>query len=167
MGLTDQQRAAVVAEALTWVKTPYRNWSCMKHRGVDCGQLIYGIYRNVGLLPEVAIPASYSDHPGVHQERSILEELFMPYFREIPADEVKPGDPILFKTAMRHAARTVGFAHAVLVVEWPHFVLHADSRHGVCGEHAGRSPFLKSAPRRYLTLRVNEANTISAKEKVR
>lgn len=153
MALSEQQRYALVEEAKTWIGTPYRNWSCLKGCGVDCGQLVYGVYRACGLLPEVPIPNDYTGHPGVHAERSVIEELFMPFFREIPESEVLPGDPVLFKTALRHAARTPGFAHVVMVVTWPNYVLHAVTHYGVSGEDAGRSPFFRRVERRFLTLR--------------
>ncbi len=151
--MTDKQREAITQEAKSWIGTPYRNWSCLKRCGVDCGQLIYGVYRNCGLLPVVDIPSDYTMHPGVHNERSILENLFMPFFREIPEQEVKPGDPVLFKTALRHAATTPGFAHVVIVIAWPHDVIHAVTRYGVSGEDASRSPLFQRVPRRFLTLR--------------
>ena len=147
--MTDAQRAAIVQEAKSWIGTPYRGWSCLKGMGVDCGQLVYGVYRNCGLLPMVDIPKDYCLLPGVHSSRSILEDLFLPHFREITEAEVRPGDPVLYKTALRVATNTPGFAHAVIVIRWPDYVLHCCTAHG----DAGKSPFFKLCPRRFLTLR--------------
>lgn len=51
MALTDNQREILVGEAKSWIRTPYRGGACLKRLGVDCGQFIYGVYRNCNLLP--------------------------------------------------------------------------------------------------------------------
>jgi cell wall-associated NlpC family hydrolase len=44
-------REAVCAEALTWLGTPYHDLACRKGVGVDCGQLIIGVAKALGVLP--------------------------------------------------------------------------------------------------------------------
>ena len=153
MPLTDKQREDIVLEAKTWIGTPYRGWSCLKHCGTDCGQFIYGVYRNCSRLPVVDIPPAYSIQVGVHERASVLEDLFWPFFREIPEADVKPGDVALFKTQMRYAATAQGYAHAGIVIQWPEYLLHANTKHGVSGDHAGKSPFFKRCPKKFGTLR--------------
>ena len=151
--LSTTQREALVQEAKSWIGTPYRGWSCLKGCGVDCGQLIYGVYRACGLLPEIAIPKDYCLQAGVHQEKSILEDLVAPYFREIPESDLKPGDVALFKTQLRYSATAPGFAHAGIIITWPSYLLHVDTHSGVHGDDANRSPFFKRCPRKFGTLR--------------
>src|SRR5580658_3533782 len=68
MPLTIEQREAVVSEVDTWVGTPYRGWSCVKGAGVDCGQLLYAVYRNCGLIPEINdLPKDYPLFIGLHR----------------------------------------------------------------------------------------------------
>ena len=153
MALTDNQREILVGEAKSWIRTPYRGGACLKRLGVDCGQFIYGVYRNCNLLPAIDMPAYYDLHPGVHSAKSILEELVVPYFREIPEQEVKPGDCVIFKTQMRYAARTQGYAHAAIVIDWPNYILHADTRYGVHGDHGSKNPFFRNVPKRFGTLK--------------
>src|SRR6185437_15824401 len=43
------QRAAVVAEARSWIGTPYHNCADIKGTGVDCGMLIVRVFVATGL----------------------------------------------------------------------------------------------------------------------
>src|SRR5580704_9168227 len=45
------QRAAVVAEARSWIGTPYHNCADIKGAGVDCGMLIVRVFVDTGLCP--------------------------------------------------------------------------------------------------------------------
>ena len=45
------QRAAVVAEARSWIGTPYHNCADIKGAGVDCGMLLVRIFVDTGLCP--------------------------------------------------------------------------------------------------------------------
>ena len=97
MPLTDEQRAAVVAEAKTWIGTPYRGWACMKGKGADCGQLIYGVFRNVGLVAAMELPKDYSLQVAQHRESREYVEVVDRFFADIPEDEAQPGDLVLYK----------------------------------------------------------------------
>ncbi len=44
-----RQRAAVVAEARSWVGTPYHNCADVKGVGVDCGMLLVRVFVDTGL----------------------------------------------------------------------------------------------------------------------
>ncbi len=45
------QRAAVVAEARSWIPTPYHNCADVKGAGVDCGMLMVRVFVDTGLCP--------------------------------------------------------------------------------------------------------------------
>ncbi len=65
----------------------------MKGSGVDCGQLLYGVYRNCGLIPEINdLPKDYALNIGLHQASTEYVDLVLQFFREIPESEVLPGD---------------------------------------------------------------------------
>ncbi len=145
--LTDTQREAVIAEVKTWIGTPYKGWSCVKRAGVDCGQLIYGVYRNVGLLPAIAdLPKDYSLQIAAHQASTEYVDLVSKYFREIPEAEAKPGDLVVYKLGL-------AFAHAGIIVSWPDNILQAANRHGVSGQHGIKNPAWRGKPRKFFTLR--------------
>jgi hypothetical protein len=45
-----QQRAAVLAEARTWLRTPYHHMGRVKGAGCDCYTLLLEVFRTVGLF---------------------------------------------------------------------------------------------------------------------
>lgn len=147
MGLTQEQRDKIVAEAHTWVGTPYRGWSCMKGCGADCGQLLYGIYRNCGLLPELNLPKDYSIQVAQHRASTEYVDLVAAHMREITEAEVLPGDVVLYKLGL-------AYAHGGLIVSWPEYVIHAIAHSGVVAHHAAS---FKRAARRFFTLKTGGA----------
>lgn len=121
MPLTNEQRAKVVAETETWIGTPYRGWSCVKGHGVDCGQLIYGVYHNVGLIPILTdLPKDYPLHIGLHRASTEYVDLVLRYFREIPEAEVQPGDVVVWRLT-----GSMSYCHGALVKSWPDYIIHA------------------------------------------
>lgn len=144
--LTTEQRNAIVAEALTWRGTPYRGWSHVKGAGADCGQSLYGIYRAVGLLPELTLPKDYSLQVSKHRNSTEFINLVDRFFRPIPEALVLPGDLVIYKLRL-------AYAHAALVVEWPRYVLQAEERHGFSGAHGTMHPAWARRERVFRTLK--------------
>lgn len=145
--LTAEQRERIVAEAKTWIGTPYRGWSCVKGCGTDCGQFIYGVYRALGLIPELDLPKDYSLQVSQHRASTEYIEIVDRHFREIPESEVLPGDLVVYKLGL-------AFAHAAIVIEWPHYILQAEALYGVAGAYGGRkNPAFRKAERQFRTLR--------------
>lgn len=66
--MTEQeQRAAVVAEARTWLGTPYHHEACVKGAGVDCGMLLRAVYIATGVMPKFEVesyPRDWHLAPG-------------------------------------------------------------------------------------------------------
>jgi NlpC/P60 family putative phage cell wall peptidase len=71
------ERAAVVAEARTWIATPYHNCADIKGVGVDCGMLIVRVFVDLGLVPHFD-PRPYS--PDWHMHRS--EEQYLDWVKQ-------------------------------------------------------------------------------------
>ena len=49
--MTDPRRAAVVAEAATWLRTPYHHMGRVKNAGTDCLMLLAEVYEAAGVIP--------------------------------------------------------------------------------------------------------------------
>lgn len=85
-------RAAVVAEARTWVGTPYAHQAALKGVGCDCGGLIRGAGEAAGVLAIDPIVwkqvGNYGRMPNPNRMRETLE-LFL---SEIAADQIDDGD---------------------------------------------------------------------------
>ena len=109
---------AVVAEALSWLGTPYRHQGFRKGVGCDCLGLVLGVWRAVyGVEPE--LPGPYApDWAEAGGEERFLTAVRR-HFPEKPADERAAGDLLLFRwrshLPAKHAGILVGqerFVHA-------------------------------------------------------
>ena len=67
-------RAQICAEALTWLGTPFHHLACVKHVGVDCAMLLYGVGRAVGLVSAMWSPPIYSPEWHLHRTEPLLEQ---------------------------------------------------------------------------------------------
>ena len=119
----DDQRSAIVKEAESWLGTKYVGWSCVKgpKGGVDCAQLIYGTFRNCGLIPVITdLPKDYPLNIGAHRASTLYIDLVLRYFREIPEAEVKPGDIVVWQLV-----NSLAYCHGGIVINWPDHFVHA------------------------------------------
>jgi hypothetical protein len=148
MPLATEQRQKVATEAMSWIGTPYRGWSCLKKCGVDCGQLLIGVYVHAGFFQEgyIKTPTDYSLQVAQHKKDTEYVETIEKYMREIPESEVQPADVVVYQLGL-------AFAHAALVIEWPNIVVHAMAHGGVRCAHGTNHAKLKRTTRKYYTLR--------------
>lgn len=122
--MTEQeQRQAVVAEALTWLRTPYHHEGKLKGIGVDCAMLPLIVYQNCGLVPADLVIPKYSPQWHLHQREEKYLDIVLLYTAEIFTDP-QPGDLILYKYG--HT-----FSHGALTIAWPK-VIHAAANSVVC-----------------------------------
>ena len=146
--LNPEQREAVVAEAMTWIGTPYRGWSCVKGAGVDCGQLIYGVYHNCDLIPTMTdLPKDYPLFIGLHRASTEYVDLVLRYFREIPETEVLPGDLVVWRLT-----GSKSYCHGAIIKSWPDYFIHAYGDKVKAGNAKSRLRFVKSE-KLFFTLR--------------
>ena len=87
-------RDRVVAEARSWIGTPYHNCADIKGVGVDCGMLLVRVFVDLGLVPPFD-PRPYT--PDWHCHRSEEKYLNSLLERSIKVDAPLPGDVVLFK----------------------------------------------------------------------
>ena len=118
----------------------------MKRCGVDCGQLLYGVFHSLGYIPALDLPRDYSLQIAQHQESLEYVELVSRFMREIPEAEALPGDVVVYKLGK-------AYAHAAIVIEWPSYLIHAVGRHGVSGAHGTKTPLFKHCERKFFTLK--------------
>ena len=103
----DNIASAVLAEALTWIGTPYRHQGRRKGVGCDCLGLVIGVWTAVyGAAP--AEPGPYSaDWAEAGSEDSLLGAA-RNWFREKPTTEAVPGDLLLFRWRQNLPAKHAG-----------------------------------------------------------
>lgn len=84
-------RAEIVAEARTWIGTPFHHGACLKGVGVDCIHLAIGACRVIGAIPEEYAAPSYTMTPDgrlrEHCDRNMVS---------VPQQAMRPGDVCLF-----------------------------------------------------------------------
>lgn len=108
----------IVAEARSWIGTPYRHQASLKGIGCDCLGLIRGVWRAVhGDEPE-PVPA-YAPDWAEASGRECLVEAARRHLIEIEAAAVAPGDVVLFRWRAGFPAK-----HAA-IVSAPDLMIHA------------------------------------------
>jgi hypothetical protein len=152
MSLNNEQRQNIVKVVESWYGTPYRGHSCLKGAGVDCGQLLKGVFVEAGHLPaDIPLPKNYSLQVSQHRHDTEYIETIGKYMREITETEVQPGDVVVYKLGL-------AFAHAAIIKVWPEHIIHALERDGVTAGHGGKTQFSKNykfsdLERKFYTLR--------------
>jgi NlpC/P60 family putative phage cell wall peptidase len=131
------QREQVVAEAKTWLRTPYHHMGRVKGGGTDCLMLLAEVYHAVGLIPPVDVPF-YPPDWNLHRAAERYVQGLMRYAREIGAPP-QPGDVAVFKFGRC-------FAHGAIVVSWPRLI-HAWCNAGVVFGDAAQPPLFGRAVR--------------------
>lgn len=123
-------RAAIVAEARSWVGTPWHHGARVKGAGVDCAQLLIMTYAAVGLIQNYK-PAPYPQDWHLHRVEPIFLNELLGHCA--PVDEGKPGDIVMFKFGKQ-------LAHGAILAQ-PGVVIHAWRTEGrVTLSEIGRSP---------------------------
>lgn len=119
-----EQRAAFIAEAMTWLGTPFRDCARIKGPGgaVDCAGLLLGSAKNIGMLGEAFDPGKYSGQWHLHRgEEKFLAWLDLAIAARGCGAEVQreaiPGDIIVYRVGRC-------FSHGGIIIENNH-VLHA------------------------------------------
>jgi cell wall-associated NlpC family hydrolase len=115
------ERAAVVQEALSWLRTPYAHMARVKGAGVDCGQLLALVYEAAGVMPEI-IPAEYPHDWHMHKDEERYLAHVEQYAHRIEGPP-RPGDIVLYRIG-----RTI--SHGAIVTRWPQ-VIHAYLKAGM------------------------------------
>jgi cell wall-associated NlpC family hydrolase len=126
-------RQKIIAEAQTWLGTPWHHQAALKGCGVDCGQILMEVFADAGFVERVLI-GQYSRQWMLHRD----EEVYLGWVEQFAqrVDTPKPGDLAVWKNG-----RT--YSHGAIVVAWPR-IIHADVNEGVvwadasCGPLAGK-----------------------------
>lgn len=89
-----KERGAVVAEARSWIGTPYHNCADIKGVGVDCGMLLVRVFVDTGLCP----PFDPRPYPADwHLHRSEERYLGFIFARGSETTQPQPGDVMVLR----------------------------------------------------------------------
>jgi NlpC/P60 family putative phage cell wall peptidase len=133
-------RQGVVAEAVSWIGTPFHHAARVKGHGVDCLMLLAEVYERAGVSAHVT-PPFYVPDWHLHRDAERYMEGLLQYASPISGPPL-PGDIALFRFG-----RT--FSHGAIVTLWPRLI-HAYWAIGVVWGDATLHP-LKDRPARFFS----------------
>lgn len=107
--MTAEQLAAVRAACEAWKGTPFHHAARVRGVGVDCANLLIGVYGDAGLVP----PIRLGDYPQawmLHRDRERFVEQLSEHADEVREAELAAGDTVLMRYArcFSHAAIYLG-----------------------------------------------------------
>jgi len=128
-------RARVQAIAREWIGTPFHDHAEVKGVGCDCATFLKGVFTEAGVVAPFMLD-HYSPQFFLHQSEERYVGWVERFGHEIAANDVKPGDIVLYKIGLC-------FAHGALIIEpgWPH-IIHAHFASRCVREDDGRKPRL-------------------------
>lgn len=97
----------IVAEARTWIGTPYIHQASIRQIGCDCLGLVRGVWRElVGDEPQAtpAYSSTWAEAGGREQLRNAVHQYFDPIDNKL----IKPGDLMLFRLRAKSPAKHLG-----------------------------------------------------------
>ena len=115
-------RADALAEARTWIGTPYRHQASCKGAGTDCLGLIRGLWRALYGGEPVAIPPYTPDWSEPSRDEVLMRTATALLIR---VERPDPGDVLLFRMRDKGVAKHLG------VLATSETFIHAYSGHGV------------------------------------
>jgi NlpC/P60 family putative phage cell wall peptidase len=117
-------RADIVAEARSWIGTPFHHQGRLKGVGVDCAGLLICVARELGLSSFDV--TGYARLPDGRQLKATCERLMEP----IGLDAAGPGDVVLLRWTRQPQ-------HVAIVADGPGYrtIIHAHEQAGQCVEH--------------------------------
>ena len=115
-------RADALAEARTWIGTPYRHQASCKGAGTDCLGLIRGLWRALYGGGPVAIPPYTPDWSEPSRDEVLMRTATALLIR---VERPDPGDVLLFRMRDKGVAKHLG------VLATSETFIHAYSGHGV------------------------------------
>ena len=123
-------REQLVAEARTWLLTPYVMRGQLKGVGCDCASLLYCILRDTGLMPAQEIGVFSSDWWAHTTDERYMQRMLRHASKVAEAILSRslnpaPGNIILCKTAGGHV-----YNHGAIITKWPRGI-HAVKPHVV------------------------------------
>lgn len=115
------QRQAVIAEAHTWIGTPYHHEARIKGVGVDCAMILCEVYFAAGVVPFID-PRPYPHDWHFHRD----EERYLQWIGKaggVEVDSPRPGDLIVWKFGRC-------FSHAAILCD-NDYIIHSYIGQGV------------------------------------
>lgn len=134
-----EQRAAVLACAKSWERTPFVDNAMVKGCGVACGPLLIAVYRSIGIPVGEPQWALFPTDWHLHTQEERYYNMVAQYSH--PVESPEPGDMVLFRFNRADKAKKP-FCHGGIVVKWP-VIIHAYWGKGVEYTDVSKGPLEK------------------------
>ena len=138
-------RARIVAEARSWLGTPYAHRQRLRGVGVDCAQLPLAVYAAAGALPDADVGA-YAAQWHLHRG----EELYLHHLQALGGRAIARGQALAGDFAVWRYGRT--FSHGAILTGEGGQVVHACRGLGVVLGDLDADEDLRTRPMRLFTL---------------
>lgn len=131
MNAATTPRAAVVAEARSWLGTPWQHQARTRGVGVDCAGLVIGVARALGIVAAGMDVNHYARMPDGRNLIAHCDE----WMHRIPPHAAQPGDVLVmrFDRHPQHLAIACDYAHGGLAIV--HALDNQDRRRARVVEH--------------------------------
>ena len=90
------RRNDVIAEARSWIGTPWKHQGCLKGRACDCVGLVKGVAWGLGLACGTIDAEAYRGYARLPNPETMLAGLGA-HLVPIPVEAAGPGDVVLFR----------------------------------------------------------------------
>lgn len=134
-----EQRAAVIASAKSWLRTPFIDNAMVKGCGVACGPLLIAVYRSIGIQIQEPNWSLFPKDWHMHTQEERYYNMVAEYAS--PVEKPEPGDMVLFRfNNQNRPARP--YCHGGIIIEWPQ-IIHAYWGKGVEYADVSKGPLEK------------------------
>ena len=118
-----EQRVAVVAEARTWLGTPWVHQAAIKGQAVDCAMFLISVFLRAGVISPFD-PRPYPRSWFVHQHEERFLNSIVNHFKcqEVQPADARPGDILMYRIG--HC-----YAHGAILIA-PALVMHSFAKNG-------------------------------------
>lgn len=111
------ERERIIAEAKSWLGTPFHHGARVKGAGVDCAQFVAAVYESVGVSDSVEFPEYKKDWFLHSNDERYCDTVLS---QCIIVDTPLPGDIVLFRRQPKKGSMEVQpYSHGAIVIEWP------------------------------------------------
>jgi NlpC/P60 family putative phage cell wall peptidase len=125
VGIDTALQNRIVAEARSWIGTPYHHQAATKGAGCDCLGLVRGIYAEVMGKPSEDPPPYSQDWGDATGEETLLLAAAR-HLHLVPRLDVRPGDVLVFRMREGRVAKHCAILSA------PGWMIHACEAAPVC-----------------------------------
>lgn len=135
--MSQANRQKIIAEARTWLGTPWHHAGKIKGAGVDCGQILIEVYANCGFIARPNVddyPRDWALHRDQERYLAVVER----YCHAVDVPDL--GDIVVYKNGR-------SFSHGGIVVDWP-LIIHAHVEQGVVYAEGDQGELVKNGRER-------------------